>query len=42
MREFNERAIKCYERAGFVQKDKYVKETLMGKDIFILMEFNCS
>ncbi len=42
VREFNERAIKCYERAGFVQKDKYVKETLMGKDIFILMEFNCS
>lgn len=42
VREFNKRAIKCYEKAGFVQKDKYIKETLMGKDTFILMEINHS
>lgn len=39
VREFNKRAIRCYKKAGFLEKNKYVKETLMGKDDFILMEF---
>ena len=36
---FNKRAIKCYERAGFEITDVYQKDTLMGSDEFIKMEY---
>lgn len=39
VRDFNKRAIKCYEEAGFIQKAAYEKETPLGKDNFILMEY---
>lgn len=40
VREFNTRAIKCYESVGFKIIDKKEKETLIGKDIFIIMQYN--
>lgn len=39
VREFNKRAIKCYESCGFKIIDKYFKKTLIGDDNFILMEY---
>ena len=38
VREFNKRAINCYIGAGFKIKGKEEKETLNGKDIFVIME----
>ncbi len=38
VRSFNIRAIKCYEKAGFIIKDKCSKNTPMGYSEFILME----
>ncbi len=37
VRRFNERAIKCYEKAGFKIVDKYMKETMDGYVPFALM-----
>lgn len=39
VRSFNQRAIKCYQRAGFKIIDRYSKDTLAGHDEFIKMEF---
>ena len=39
VRSFNERAIRCYEKAGFKVADTYNKETPMGYGEFIKMEF---
>lgn len=41
VRSFNERAIKCYKRAGFIVKEIYEKDTLIGYGEFIRMEFIC-
>lgn len=38
VRSFNKRAIKCYERAGFVQVDSYEKDTPIGFGEFARME----
>lgn len=38
VRSFNIRAIKCYEKAGFIIKGKCIKNTPMGSAEFILME----
>lgn len=38
VRSFNERAIKCYKKAGFNIVDNYEKNTLIGKDKFLRME----
>lgn len=38
VREFNKRAINCYLSAGFNIIAKEEKETLNGKDIFVIME----
>lgn len=40
VREFNKRAIKCYESIGFKTINKYWKETLLGGDNFILMQLH--
>ena len=40
VRPFNERALKCYKKAGFKVVDIYDKDTPIGHDIFILMEFS--
>ena len=40
VRNFNKRAIKCYKSVGFQIIDKKEKETLKGKDIFIIMKYN--
>lgn len=40
VREFNKRAINCYLSAGFKIKGKEEKETLNGKDMFVIMEKN--
>jgi RimJ/RimL family protein N-acetyltransferase len=37
VRTFNKRAIRCYERCGFVAVDTYYKETPVGGDTFIRM-----
>lgn len=39
VRSFNERALKCYQKAGFVVKASYHKETLIGGDDFYYMEY---
>ena len=39
VRSFNKRAIKCYERSGFKITDVYQKDTLIGSDEFIKMEY---
>lgn len=39
VREFNQRAIKCYRKAGFQIVDCYTKDTLMGRDTFLLMRY---
>lgn len=39
VREFNKRAINCYKRVGFKIVDSYTKNTLIGKDNFIKMEY---
>ena len=39
VRSFNERAIKCYKRAGFNVVDTYKKDTPMGYGEFVRMEF---
>ena len=39
VRSFNKRAIKCYERSGFKITDVYQKDTLIGSDEFIMMEY---
>ncbi|NSB13446.1 GNAT family N-acetyltransferase [Clostridium beijerinckii] len=41
VRSFNERAIKCYKRAGFIVKEIYKKDTPIGYGEFIRMEFIC-
>lgn len=38
VRSFNLRAIKCYEKAGFVSKNRYFRNTPKGSAEFILME----
>lgn len=40
VRSFNERAIKCYKRAGFKVEDTYKKDTPLGYSEFVRMEFN--
>lgn len=37
VRQFNERAIKCYEKVGFKLVSKYMKETINGYVQFALM-----
>ncbi|WP_102401841.1 GNAT family N-acetyltransferase [Haloimpatiens massiliensis] len=39
VRSFNERAIKCYKRAGFNVIDTYERDTPLGCGQFIRMEF---
>lgn len=39
VRQFNERAIRCYERVGFVKVKVLKKETLAGSIHFLLMEY---
>lgn len=39
VRSFNERAIKCYKKAGFKIVDLYNKDTLIGYDEFVKMEY---
>ena len=39
VRTFNKRAIKCYKKAGFKITDVYQKDTLIGGDEFIKMEY---
>lgn len=39
VRSFNKRAIKCYRKAEFKIVDTYNKNTLVGYDEFIKMEF---
>jgi len=38
VRDFNKRAIKCYQSVGFQIIDKQEKETLNGKEMFIIMQ----
>jgi [ribosomal protein S18]-alanine N-acetyltransferase len=40
VRSFNERAIKCYKRAGFHVAEIYKKDTPIGYGEFVKMEFN--
>ena len=40
VRTFNVRAIRCYESAGFVIKEKYCRDTPLGPGEFYLMELN--
>jgi ribosomal protein S18 acetylase RimI-like enzyme len=40
VRSFNERAIKCYKKAGFKVKEIYKKDTPIGYGEFIRMEFS--
>lgn len=39
VRSFNERAIKCYAKAGFKVVDTYAKDTPIGYGEFVRMEF---
>ena len=39
VRSFNKRAIKCYKKSGFEITDVYQKDTLIGSDEFIKMEY---
>lgn len=39
VRDFNQRAIKCYEKVGFIEIKRYSKCTPVGKDNFIVMEY---
>ncbi|URZ05169.1 GNAT family N-acetyltransferase [Clostridium felsineum] len=39
VRAFNERAVKCYKKAGFKLKETYKKDTPLGEDEFIRMEY---
>ncbi len=39
VRSFNKRAIKCYKKAGFKITNVYQKDTLIGSDEFIKMEY---
>ena len=38
VREFNKRAINCYQSVGFKIIKKEEKETIIGKDIFVIMQ----
>ena len=38
VRNFNKRAIKCYQSVGFKIIGKKEKDTLIGKDVFIIMQ----
>lgn len=40
VRQFNKRAIKCYQSVGFQIIDQKEKETLIGKDMFVIMQKN--
>jgi len=40
VRSFNTRAICCYQKAGFEVKDKYRKDTSIGEDEFVYMEYS--
>jgi len=39
VRSFNKRAIKCYEKSGFETTGIYQRDTLIGSDKFIKMEY---
>lgn len=39
VRSFNQRAIRCYKKAGFKITDTYIKDTLIGSSEFIKMEW---
>jgi [ribosomal protein S18]-alanine N-acetyltransferase len=39
VRDFNQRAIKCYSHAGFHVVDSYSKDTLIGAGNFLLMRY---
>ncbi len=40
VRSFNQRAVKCYERCGFKMRGKRYKETPIGNDEFIIMQYH--
>lgn len=40
VRDFNIRAIRCYERMGFKEIDRYTKATPIGNGNFIVMELH--
>ena len=40
VRSFNTRAICCYQKAGFEVKDSYRKDTAIGEDEFVYMEYS--
>jgi len=40
VRSFNTRAVCCYQKAGFEVKDKYRKDTSIGEDEFVYMEYS--
>lgn len=40
VREFNIRAIRCYEKAGFKETGRAYKETHMGGDVYITMKYS--
>lgn len=40
VRSFNDRAIKCYKRAGFIVKEIYKRDSPIGYGEFIRMEFS--
>ena len=39
VRSFNSRALRCYEKIGFAEKGRYRKDTMIGEDEFIYMEY---
>lgn len=42
VRSFNERAIRCYKKAGFKVVGTYKKDTPIGHGEFIRMEYKCN
>jgi len=40
VRSFNLRALACYKKIGFIEKDRYRKKTLPGEDEFIYLEYS--
>jgi [ribosomal protein S18]-alanine N-acetyltransferase len=40
VREFNIRAFRCYEKAGFKETERAYKETHMGGDVYVTMKYS--
>lgn len=40
VRSFNLRALACYKKIGFIEKDRCWKKTLLGEDEFIYLEYS--